>query len=318
MNSVTRQIAFLLLFLSLFTLQNAQYSSYSASYTDTQRDGHVVSTELTWSTDSMAKWMQTHNKTKVPMLVFSHGFLSQGSWFKYLAKILSDEGYVFATLMDYQNVDIGDPFQYGLDLAFLLQEIPKDTNCPISGKIDQNSAAVGGHSEGGAGSYVAANPNNYADYHYKGTYKAAVTLSGCFVGDLGFLEECVRRDNISFLVIAGTLDCLCTDDVESSLYKMMPSKCKYYVDFVNASHCYFADAPSFFDDLCLLAEELNGLCHVGHTLLSPSAQQALVMRYALSFLKWTLANDANGKAEFDKIIVQDSGKVKSENSCSME
>jgi len=295
----------------------SQYSSYSVSFSDPQRDGHLVSTELTWRSDAMAKWMQVHNKTKVPIMVLAHGLLSEGSWFKYLAQVLADEGFVFATLMDYQNVDVGLPYQYALDLAFLLQEIPKDQTCPIFGKIDQNAAAVGGHSEGGAGSFVVANPVNYPDYHYEGQYKAGISLSGCFLGDMSFIEDCVKQDNITFLVIAATLDCLCQDKVEINLYNIMPSKCKYYVDFVNGCHCYFADAPSFWQDACLVAEDLNGFCHQGHTLISSSAQRYLVTRYALSYLKWVLGNDPNGKAEFDKIIAKDtsSGTVTSQNMC---
>jgi predicted dienelactone hydrolase len=241
----------------------------------------------------------------IPIVMFSHGLLSYGDWFPFLANALPMNGYIFGTMIDYQGPDISGPYDYACDLTFLLQEVSKDPNFPLYPNINASAAAVGGHSEGGAGAFIAGNPTNLLPIQYNATFKSAFTFSGCFGGDIPYINDCCKKDTIPWLVYAAHLDCLCTVAIEQELYGSLASPCKFYVDMINATHCAYMDAPEIFMEACWAAEELNGFCHLGHDLLTVSQQTALQVKYLLPFLDYTLKNDLTGKQKLLDIMTQD-------------
>jgi len=280
---------------------SSQVLQYSATYDDPQRDGHSVSVTLSYS----SSMLESKSGMEYPIVLFAHGLLCYGDWFAFLANALAENDYIFGTMVDYQGPDISGPYDYACDLTFLLQEVSKDPSFPLYHHVNASAAAVGGHSEGGGGAFVAGDPSNLLPIKYNVTFKSAFTFSGCLGGDIGYINDCAKIDSIPWLIYAADLDCMCTTAIEQEYYASLASPCKFYVDMINATHCGYMDAPEFFMEACWAAEELDGFCHIGHDLLSVSQQNALQVKYLLPFLDYTLKNDPLGKEKLLDIMTQD-------------
>jgi len=110
-------ILLFILFSIYFIIQiNCNYVNYTTSYFDKQRN-HSVPVMI---------FFDSQFQTPKPLLIFTHGFTGFGGIYQYLAKAVVAKGIIFASLNDYNHLDITRPYNFGVDLAFLKQAIPDD------------------------------------------------------------------------------------------------------------------------------------------------------------------------------------------------
>lgn len=155
-------------------------------------------------------WYPQNLDGALPLIVHSHGILSNRNEMPYLVETLASYGYVVvatdyplssgsaeggATPMDVDN-------QTG-DISFLINSVLNlaENEKPFAGRIDVNRIGLSGYSLGGLTTNVASYHPRYRDRRIK----AAVSIAGLTAA---FSEQFFTTTIIPYLAIAGTSDAL--------------------------------------------------------------------------------------------------------------
>jgi len=252
-----------------------------------------------------------------PLLVFSPGFIFRNTFYDYLWKTLVPLGYVMVVGGTYNYDPYSSPLWKARDQAFFLDYLRNQShtnkNSPLYGLIGPMSAAMG-HSEGGAASLIAADAD-LLDHKYNNNFTTIVDLSGCFGGIDEDDTIGAKHDNIPILFLTGNKDCICTDSHALYLYDVSPSHCKYYVDLVDGSHCFFADPGPVDKVLCWDLEVLMGCGFV--TKLPMDTQLQRILNIAVPWLQWQLKGIMTSKTLLNNLLhtYQTEGKVQYQVTC---
>lgn len=149
---------------------------------------------------------------------------------------------------------------------------------------------------------VAADPKLVV-YNYHQNWTTIVPLSGCFTFTPSTVTQAAQHDKLPTLWFTGTLDCICWPERANDYYKESPSSCKYLINIVNASHCYFGTPNPISEGGCWAAEVADG-CGFDYWRLSVEQQQAVVKLFVAPWLDWTLKGSASSKQVLDSLIKQ--------------
>lgn len=144
-----------------------------------------------------------------PLIVYSHGFMSERSDVQYLLQHLSSRGYIVLAV-DYpltsrasgDAILMADVVNQPADVSFLIDQITNpdtDIGKTFSHFIDENKIGLMGYSLGGLTSTLAA----YHPSHRDPRVKAVVALAG----PSAMLDKAFYQTNgIPFMMVAGTSD----------------------------------------------------------------------------------------------------------------
>lgn len=155
-------------------------------------------------------WYPENGAGNYPLVLHSHGFLSERTDLDYVAEQLASYGYVVAAA-DYpltseaarggQNAN--DLINQPTDVSFLIDSMLKlsANDKPFNGNIDSSRIALMGYSLGGITTTLATYHPRLRDERIK----AAISIAGPAAG---LVSKFYETSDVPFMMIAGTLDAL--------------------------------------------------------------------------------------------------------------
>jgi len=244
---------------------------------------------------------------KFPVIVFSPGFMFSDSFYDYLLNLFVSKGYIMIIEGSYDYDPISLPLWKAKDMAFLLDFVVNasrfDTESPIYQIVGTQFLSMG-HSEGGSAAIVAT-CRSCVGKAYRSTFAATIVLSGCFVELQDDVHQAIQSLTTPIFWITGTSDCICIPSYQLAEYSNVTSKCKYFANINNASHCMFATPDTIDLFLCTELEDIYGCAN---RRLDRVTQQELTLKYAFSFVEYTIKGDAASKTVLDQNLAADQQK----------
>ena len=146
------------LFLKYSTLIYAQHSigNYSTEFLDSSRSNRSIPVEIYYP--SISDGISTQVELgQFPIIIFGHGFLMSFSAYQNFWEEFVPRGYIIVFPRTEEGL-VNDHQEFGWDLQFLvtkMQEEGVNSNSPIFGAVDNNTALMG-HSMGGGAAFLAA------------------------------------------------------------------------------------------------------------------------------------------------------------------
>jgi len=289
-------LIFLLVTLCLGDYEIGKY--YIEERDHTQTDDHAVKGGIYYPSNPK-------EGEKFPVIVFSPGFIFSDSFYDYILNFFVPKGYIVVIEGSYDYDPISLPLWKAKDMAFLLDFIVNasrfDVESPVYGIVGTKYISMG-HSEGGSAAIVAT-CRSCVGKAYRSTFAATVVLSGCFVELQDDVQIAIRTLNTPIFWITGTEDCICPPYYQIAEYDNVTlSKCKYFANVTNATHCMFATADTIDLFLCT---ELEAIYGCGNRRLSRLTQQALTLKYSFPFIEYVIKGDNAAKQNLDQFLVQD-------------
>jgi len=203
---------------------------------------------------------------------------------------------------DYDPISL--PLWKAKDMAFLLDFVVNasrfDVESPIYQIVGTKFLSMG-HSEGGSAAIVAT-CRSCIGKAYRSTFAATIVLSGCFVELQEDIQQAIMLLNTPIFWITGTSDCICLPSYQLTEYYNVSSKCKYFANINNATHCLFA-TPDTID--LFLCTELESIYGCGNRRLNRVTQQNLTLKYSFPFIEYTLKGDNAAKTHLEQTLAQD-------------
>lgn len=215
-----------------------------------------------------------------PVIVFGHGFVMTWDVYNNLWENLVPKGYVMAFLRTEGSISPSHD-DFGLDLrqvANKMQELNSNSNS-IFYQALTNKTAIMGHSMGG-GSTILAGANNANITTIIGLAPAETNPSAV---------AAAANVTVPALIFSGASDGVTPPaDHHIPIYNALNSTCKYFINVVNGSHCYFANT-SF---TCDFGESSPGS-------LSRLEQQDIANDFLGQWLDYTLKSNSSSFSTFN-------------------
>ncbi len=176
-----------------------------------------------------------------PLLLHSHGFLSQRTDLNYVAEQLASYGYVVAAA-NYPLTSGGaaggpnanDLVNQAADVSFLLDSVLhlSDSDKPFTGSIDSSRIGLMGYSLGGITTTLATYHPRLRDKRIK----AAISIAG---PTAGLVSKFYETSEVPFMMIAGTLDSLINFNANAAI---IPERVRnsVLVEITGGTHLGFA------------------------------------------------------------------------------
>jgi hypothetical protein len=217
-----------------------------------------------------------------PVISFGHGFLLTVATYQYLWEALVPEGYIVALPRTESNFSPSHQ-QFGLDLAFLIEQLRREgnaTNSPFFGAVGASSCVMG-HSMGGGASFLAVQSDTtistIANLAAAETNPSAIAAAGTL--------------SLPSLLFSGSEDCVApAESHQLPMYNALHSECKTYISVTGGSHCKFG--------------ENNFTCNLGELScpgsLSREAQHQIVLFHLLPFLDYHLKGSFEARCVFQE------------------
>lgn len=203
-------------------------------------DSRVLKTRIWYPGDLLKEGKPA--AAALPLLVYSHGFMSTRTGGAYLAKQMASEGYVVAA-MDYPLTNFGAPDKPYVtdvvnqpgDVSFLLDQFlswHRESGNLFEGAIDESRIGVMGLSLGGMTSTLAAYHPRFGDARID----AAVSIAGP-----GFMfgPTFFNHRNLPYMMIASEIDALV--DYKTNALPVLDVSGALLVTIEGATHTGFAD-----------------------------------------------------------------------------
>ena len=191
-----------------------------------------------------------------PLVVFGHGFLMGPQDYDDLAAGLVHAGYVVALVATEQTFAPSHQ-NFGLDLAFVANEMVQNGASGILEGWLQPHAAIAGHSMGGGATWLAAATNPMIDAVVVFA-PAETNPSAVAVGE---------NIQVPVLVVSGSADGVTPPDTQHfPLYNSTTgAPCRAFASLLDGGHCGFADQGT----ICDIGElGFSGLTHAEQLQLS--------------------------------------------------
>ncbi len=216
-----------------------------------------------------------------PAIAFGHGYLIPWSDYSYIWEELVPEGYILLMATGRSGL-FPDHEQFGLDLAFLVDEIFERSMDPESGWYEKIStkSAVMGHSMGGGASVLAASYNPEID--------AVINLAAAETNPSAI--QAASSVDVPMMLLAGWNDCVTPlEDHQLPMYGALASGTRALINLDGATHCQFCN--------------YNFTCELGEFScpdpeISREEQHARVIEFSLPFLNYFLYDELAAWAEY--------------------
>ncbi len=186
-------------------------------------------------------WYPEDGAGNYPLLLHSHGFVSERTDLNYVAEQLASYGYVVAAA-NYPLTAAGtaggpnanDLINQIADVSFLLDSVLQlsGSDKPFSGNIDSSRIGLMGYSLGGITSTLATYHPRLRDERIK----AAISIAG---PTGGLVSKFYETSDVPFMMIAGTLDALVDFNANAAI---IPDRVRnsVLVEITGGTHLGFA------------------------------------------------------------------------------
>ncbi len=243
-----RNSILLLLFLQLSTLIHAQYfiGNYSEEFLDTSRSNRSIPVEIYYP--SISDGISTQVELgQFPIIIFGHGFLMSFSAYQNFWEEFVPRGYIIVFPRTEEGL-VNDHQEFGWDLQFLvtkMQEEGVNSNSPIFGAVDNNTALMG-HSMGGGAAFLAADSlTQNQNVQLKTIIGLAPTESSS--NGVSSISSALNV-NTPALILSGSQDGVTPpEDHHLPMFNNLSSSYKTFISILGGAHCYFG-MPNFFCD----------------------------------------------------------------------
>lgn len=175
--------------------------------------------ELNSRTFPTSIWYPEGGDGGYPLVIHSHGFVSERSDLSYVAELLASHGYVVAAA-NYPltsgatpgGPNANDLVNQPTDVSFLIDSVLAlaGSDKSFNGEIDQSRIALMGYSLGGITTTLATFHPRLRDERIA----AAISIAG---PTAGLATEFYETTDVPFMMIAGTLDALIEFDANASI-----------------------------------------------------------------------------------------------------
>ena len=282
--------------------QPFQVGRASITFIDSSRNNRNIPAEVYYPADMAGENVpiSSVNNLKFPVLSFGHGFLMTWDSYMNIWDAVVPEGFIIV----FPRTETGftpSHNEFGKDLAFLLSEmvaLGNDNTSFLFNRVDTMNCVMG-HSMGGGAAFLAA--------EFSPIIKTIVTFAPAETNPSAI--QAAANLNIPALIFAGSNDCVTPPLTnQKPIYDALQSECKSYISIIGGSHCQMAD-NNFF---CSFGE---GTC-TPPPAISRAEQHTIINRYLLSWLNSQLKDDCFSGAQFDSLIISDSG-ISFQKSCEL-
>ena len=155
-------------------------------------------------------WYPDNEEGNYPLVIHSHGFVSERTDLAYIAELLASHGYVVAAA-NYPLTAGGTPggpnandlVNQPADVSFLIDSLLQfsGNDKPFAGELDPSRIALMGYSLGGITTTLATYHPRLRDKRVA----AAISIAG---PSAGLVSKFYQTTDVPFMMIAGTLDAL--------------------------------------------------------------------------------------------------------------
>ena len=237
-----------ILFLQFSTLLHAQYfiGNYNEEFLDLSRSNRTIPVEIYYP--SISEGLNTQVAFgQFPIIIFGHGFLMSFSSYQNFWEEFVPRGYIIVFPRTEEGL-VNDHQEFGWDLQFLvtkMQEEGVNSNSPIFGAVDNNTALMG-HSMGGGAAFLAADSlAQNQNVQLKTIIGLAPTES--YSNGVSSISSALNV-NIPSLILSGSQDGVAPpDEHHLPMYNNISSSYKTFISILGGAHCYFGE-PNFFCD----------------------------------------------------------------------
>jgi predicted dienelactone hydrolase len=214
-----------------------------------------------------------------PLIVYSHGFMSNRYGGGYLARHLASHGYVVISPdypLTFSNAP-GKPTVLDLanqpgDLHFLIDrmlELNADASSPFAGSIDAQRIGLTGLSLGGGTTFLATFHPTLRDTRIR----AAAPMAGVACN---FNEVFYGDRSIPLLLVHGDIDAIVNYQAHAVRAFALANRPKYLVTLVGGSHTGFTDGIEQIAEAANNPDDLGCGALVGTLPSDPQAGQAFL------------------------------------------
>jgi dienelactone hydrolase len=208
------------------------------TFTDPNRGNRQIPCKVFYPAESAGSNAEAASGT-FPVLVFGHGFVMPVDAYTNITGGLVPEGYI-VVLVDTENGFSQGHENFGADLRFVagnMGVLHTGVSSALFGHI-ADERAIAGHSMGGGATWLAAEVNTSIRCII-GLAPAETAPSAIGAGE---------SVSVPALVLSGNADGVTPpDDHHLPIYENTASACKYFVNILEGSHCYFAEQVSLCD-----------------------------------------------------------------------
>jgi predicted dienelactone hydrolase len=287
-------------------------------------DTRKLTTEIWYPSDDVSWTISGRNAPLTaspgpfPLIVYSHGILSERMETEYLARYLATQGVVFmsftapaTSLYNAANLNYGDIVNIPGDVSFLIDEILKrnaDPSSPFYAKIDETCIGAAGTSLGAGVSLMAGFKSGLRDPRLS----LVVTFAA------GAREDPAKNIfdspdiSIPLLLIHGDIDAIIPyDDNAPVLFSAAPGPA-YLLTLVGGTHTGFAHVSTLFfwtdnvDNIGCAALSMAGLDLCDLPLpagMDPQRQHDLTAMATWNFIAMHFSRDLKKRAQAAEFLL---------------
>ena len=221
-------------------------------------DTRVLVTEIWYPSDDVTGTLLgknapvTRSPGPFPLIIYSHGILSERMECAYLGRYLAERGVIVVSftapgtsLYDVGNLNYEDIYKLPGDVSFLIDEMLRrdnDENSPFYGKIDQSRIGAAGTSLGANVTLMTAFKSSLRDPRIS----LAVTFAG---GVHEELEETMFDEteaDIPLLLVHGNIDPIVPYEENALVLLGSAPGTTYLLTLIGGTHTGFAHAAKLF------------------------------------------------------------------------
>jgi len=283
-------------------------------------------------------WYPVEGAGSLPLVVHSHGFVSERSDLAYVAELLASHGYVVvaANFPLTHGGATGGPNANDLvnqpaDISFLIDSVLQlaGEDKPFAGTIDSSRIGLMGYSLGGITTTLATYHPRLRDDRVA----AAISIAG---PSAGLTSRFYRTSDVPFMMIAGTLDALINFEYNAAIIPERVSN-SMLIGIEGGTHLGFgsiaepwlrlmdhpdslgcaavlanadADPSALIAELgdagngIVLEEEIPGICESMPTesALHPARQQRVTSAAVLAFFESAFSTDRARRQDADSYL----------------
>ena len=272
--------------------QNYMVAKCLMEFADSTRGNRKIPLVIYYPSDTVINGTQgltDRKEIKFPVIAFGHGYLMNVKAYENLCNAIVPLGYIMV-FPDTETGIFPTHQDLGLDMSFALEQLKKEGVNPSSIfylKIGAKTCLMG-HSMGGGSAILAA---------MNGSQGNSIVLLAPYDTKPSAVEAACNI-SVPSLILAGGDDRITLPEKHAlPIYESLGCSNKTYIIIKGGNHCKMAN-KNFFCNLAESNKPKSGI--------SRDEQHAILNRYIIPWLEYTLKDKKDRGVDFDKSLESDS------------